>query len=270
MNIFSAPAGFFLLPHTSGLLLHKAEIVGAWRVYSYFNWPFTFSCSDLNSLINPLQYGFCFCHASWPLSSLLMKSLLPNPTVKYHSCLLISVAFPGGERSLLSSSSMAPHVCGFPLTFLASFATNSPLNVAVPPRRCLNLFSWLHTLPTSFYNHLCANDSWMYVSSSCLFPKLKYNMLNCLLHIPPWIYHHTSKSTYLKLNSWSNSQPLFFPKSSVSMKNSISCYKPSSFLNHHIPVNVKSYWFYFLDISRTYPNLLQLESKPTFLFSWPL
>lgn len=132
-----------------------------------------------------------------------------------------------------------------------------------------DLFSWLRTLPTSFYNHLCANDSRMYVSGSCLSPKLKYNMLNCLLHISPGIYHSTSKSTYLKLNSCSNSLTLFSPKSSVSMKSSTSCYKLSS-LTHHIPVNVKSYWFYFLDISRIYPNLLQLEFKPTFLFSWPL
>lgn len=108
---------------TSGLLLHEAEIVGAWRVCSYFNWPFTCSCSYLNSLINPLPSGFCFCQCPLTIVRFFNEVPVAKPTVKCHSCLLISsVAFPAGERSLLSLSSMAPHVCGFPLTFLASFA----------------------------------------------------------------------------------------------------------------------------------------------------
>lgn len=44
---FSQLKGFFSYCHISGSLLHKTEIVGAWKIYSYSNQPFTFSCSYL-------------------------------------------------------------------------------------------------------------------------------------------------------------------------------------------------------------------------------
>lgn len=110
------------------------------------------------------------------------------------------------------------------------------------------------------YDHHYASNSQIYVSSTCLSSELKNKMLSCLLDISPCTTS-TSKSTHLKLNSWSNSQLIFLQKSSVSkiapptVTNQKLQGQSSSFFVYNILIHVKKYWFYFLSISRTHPKL---------------
>ena len=130
-----------------------------------------------------------------------------------------------------------------------------PLRISLQPLLLASYsVSWLP------YDHHYASNLQIYVSSSWLSSELKNNMPSCLRDISPYTTN-TSKSTHLRLNSWSNSQLIFLqsPPSLGIAPPTVTNQKlqgqSSSFFVHNIPINVKNHWFYFLGIPRTPPKL---------------
>lgn len=187
----------FLLPCTSGLLLHKTEIVDAWGIYSYSNQPFTFVCSYFYSLINPLQSGFCFSCASWLLPSWLMMSLMLNLTNKCH---------PAHWSSQLHSLELStlprarpPWHC-FRVVFLLPswppLPTNPPLNIDIPPVMCLQPFL------LAFYTF----------SQFSLSPLCPWLANVCVPRMPlPW-----AQEQYAQLSTWHTPWTYKYLKMSIS------------------------------------------------------
>ena len=137
---FSQLKEVFSYCHTSGSLLHKTEIVGAWKIYSYSNQPFTFSCSYLQFPHSPTT--ICLMLPSCQLTIAKFISEVPvAKSNKCHSCLLIFLAvFARAEHALLSFLPWHCILVVYLLLSCLSLPTNPSLNVDIPPVVCLQPF----------------------------------------------------------------------------------------------------------------------------------
>lgn len=168
MNIFSAHVGF------SYSLVYQAcfstkQILWLLGDYITLISLFHFHVLTFYSLINPLQFGFCFCHASLLLPSLLM-SLLLNPTNKWLSSDYWPSQLYSLELSILSYSCFPWHCILVILLFPAwpPFPTNLPLKVDISPNDVSTNFSlgfilFLLAFITNFmpmtYKFMCATHA---------------------------------------------------------------------------------------------------------------
>lgn len=264
------------LPTTTHVRVASAQTVtvSAWRLYPYSSQPFPSSCPsrthcDLVS-ISVVPADYCQVY-QW------ISCYSINRQVSLLSFVIFSPAFnrvdlcpiPVFHNSVLVW--FPPYLLCFLCSLILLYILIS-LRISLQPLLLASYsVSWLP------YDHHYASNLQIYISSSCLSSELKNNMLSCLLDISPYTTS-TSKSTHLKLNSWSDSQIIFLQSplslgiAPPTVTNQKLQGQSFSFFVHNIPINVKNHWFNFLSISRTtqsFPHLLQpLKSKPTFSFSW--